>query len=78
MGEAPECTDGREGFYHPVVASGDAAACKLQLILRDFDTAALEERGRRLERMCVGLMARSPTSTWRSGSRSSTGTCTTC
>ena len=60
MGEAPECTDGRDGFYHPVVASGDAAACKLQLILRDFDTDALEERGRRLERMCAGLMAEEP------------------
>jgi len=60
MGEAPECTDGREGFYHPVVASGDAASCKLQLILRDFDTQALEERGRRLEQMCAGLMAEEP------------------
>ncbi len=60
MGEAPECTDGREGFYHPVVASGDAARCTLQLILRDFDTKALEERGRRLEQMCAGLMAEAP------------------
>jgi tripeptide aminopeptidase len=60
MGEAPECTDGREGFYHPVVASGDAAACSLQLILRDFDTETLQERGHRLERMCAGLMAEEP------------------
>lgn len=60
MGEAPECTDGRDGFYHPVTASGDAASCTLQLILRDFDTAVLEERGRRLERMCAGLMAEEP------------------
>ncbi len=60
MGEAPECTDEREGFYHPVVASGDAASCTLQLILRDFDTKVLEERGRRLERMCDGLMAEEP------------------
>ncbi|MCG6954485.1 MAG: peptidase T [Gemmatimonadetes bacterium] len=60
MGEAPECTDGRQGFYHPIVASGDAAACTLQLIVRDFDTEALEERDRRLERMCAGLMAEEP------------------
>ena len=60
MGEAPECTDEREGFYHPVVASGDAASCTLQLILRDFDTKVLEERGRRLERMCDGLVAEEP------------------
>lgn len=60
MGESPECTDGREGFYHSVTASGDAASCTLQLILRDFDTAVLEERGRRLERMCAGLTAEEP------------------
>jgi len=60
MAEAPECTDGREGFYHPVTASGDAASCTLQLILRDFDTNVLEGRGRRLERMCAGIMAEEP------------------
>jgi tripeptide aminopeptidase len=60
MVEAPECADGREGFYHPVTASGDAASCTLQLIIRDFDTTVLEERGRRLERMCAGLMAEEP------------------
>lgn len=60
MGESPECTDGREGFYHPYTTSGDAAACTVQLILRDFDTTALDERGRRLERMCAGLMAEEP------------------
>jgi len=60
MGESPECTEAREGFYHPVSATGDAARCTLQLILRDFDTGVLEERGRRLERMCAGLMAEEP------------------
>ncbi len=60
LGEAPECTDGRQGFYHPIVASGDAASCTLQLILRDFDTEVLRERGKRLERMCAGLMAEEP------------------
>jgi tripeptide aminopeptidase len=60
MAEAPECTDGRAGFYHPVSVSGDAAACTLTLILRDFDTSVLEERGERLKRMCAGLMAEEP------------------
>ena len=58
--EAPETTDGRHGFYHPVRATGDSAACELHLILRDFDTAVLDERGRRLERICEGLMAEEP------------------
>lgn len=60
MAESPECTELREGFYHPVVVSGDAAACTLQLIIRDFDTDVLRERGRRLEAMAAALMAEEP------------------
>ena len=60
MAESPECTEGREGFYHPVHLSGDAAQCRLMLIIRDFDTKVLEERGRRLEAMCAALVAEEP------------------
>jgi tripeptide aminopeptidase len=60
MAESPECTEGREGFYHPVTLSGDAASCRLQIIIRDFDTGVVEERGRRLGAMCAALMAEEP------------------
>lgn len=60
MAESPECTEGRDGFFHPVNISGDAAACRIQLILRDFDTAVLKERGRRLEALCAALRAEEP------------------
>jgi tripeptide aminopeptidase len=60
MAESPECTDGREGFYHPVTLSGDAASCRLQVIIRDFDTDVVEERGRRLAAMCTALKAEEP------------------
>jgi tripeptide aminopeptidase len=65
MAESPECTDGRDGFYHPVSISGDAASCRLQVIIRDFDTAVVEERGRRLAAMCTALMAEEPRLTVR-------------
>jgi tripeptide aminopeptidase len=58
--ESPERTDGRQGFFHPVLVSGDAASCRLQIILRDFDTAVLEERGRRLRAMCEELREQEP------------------
>ena len=58
--ESPERTDARDGFFHPVSISGDAASCRVQIILRDFDTAVLEERGRRLEAMCEVLRAEEP------------------
>jgi tripeptide aminopeptidase len=60
MDESPERTDGRDGFFHPVLLTGDAASCRLQLILRDFDTSVLEERGRRLRKLCDGLVAEEP------------------
>lgn len=60
MAESPECTEGREGFYHPVDVSGDAARCRLQLIIRDFDTEVVEERGLRLKAMCSALLAEEP------------------
>lgn len=40
--EAPEHTQGREGFVHPVSISGQAERCQIQWILRDFDTQALD------------------------------------
>jgi len=60
MAESPECTDGREGFYHPVSLSGDAASCRLQVIIRDFDTHVVLGRAQRLEAMCTALMAEEP------------------
>jgi len=60
MAESPECTEGREGFYHPTDVQGDAAACRLRLILRDFDAGVLKERGERLERMAAALSAEEP------------------
>ncbi len=60
MAETPECTEEREGFYHPTDASGDAAECRLNLILRDFDGDLLEKRGQRLRAMAEALMAEEP------------------
>ncbi len=60
MAETPECTEDREGFYHPTDVSGGAASCRADIIIRDFDTAVVEERGRRLKRMVEGLVAQEP------------------
>jgi tripeptide aminopeptidase len=60
MAESPECTHEREGFYHPTNVRGDAAACSVDLILRDFDTEQLGRRGGRLRAMAEGLVAEEP------------------
>lgn len=43
--ERPQSTRGREGFFHPIDISGDAAAVTLRMILRDFDPVTLRRRG---------------------------------
>ncbi len=58
--ESPECTNGRDGFYHPYMLSGDAALCRLQIAIRDFDTGVVLERGERLRTMCTALVAEEP------------------
>jgi tripeptide aminopeptidase len=60
MAESPECTEGRHGFYHPTDCLGDAAECRLHVIIRDFDSQVLAQRGNRLVRMAESLTAEEP------------------
>lgn len=46
---APEVTEGRDGFVHPVRISGIAEAVSVQFILRDFNTTKLPEYGSLLQ-----------------------------
>jgi len=52
--EAPETTEGREGFIHPYTIEGGVGKVTLSLLLRDFVTAKLAEKAdwlRQLARM---------------------------
>ncbi|MFO7901472.1 MAG: peptidase T [Pirellulaceae bacterium] len=60
MAESPECTEEREGFFHPTDCSGDAAKCKASVIIRDFETHGVEDRGKRLSSMAESLRAEEP------------------
>lgn len=42
--EAPETTEGREGFYYVYEISGDTDIAKIDLLLRDFDRSSMENR----------------------------------
>lgn len=42
--EAPEFTEGYEGFYHLLSVNGDVETTTLYYIIRDFDRAKFEER----------------------------------
>ena len=40
---SPETTEGREGFVHPIVFTGDSSEVELRFIVRDFENDLLDE-----------------------------------
>jgi tripeptide aminopeptidase len=40
---SPETTEGREGFLHPYHLTGSVAEAEVKILLRDFDTAQLDQ-----------------------------------
>lgn len=45
----PETTSGREGFLHPYAMEGDVSQAMCKVLLRDFQTAQLDEYASRIE-----------------------------
>lgn len=56
--ERPEHTEGYEGFYHLTGMSGNEEAAELRYILRDHDSARLEEKKAVIRRVCEMLNSR--------------------
>lgn len=50
--EAPETTQGLEGFYHVYEVSGEVGEATVKLIVRDFDAGKLEQRIEFLQQLC--------------------------
>jgi tripeptide aminopeptidase len=61
LAQAPEVTDGREGFLHPYRIEGGVAQCSMQILLRDFDSARLAERAELLRAIARTIEAEYPT-----------------
>jgi tripeptide aminopeptidase len=57
---APEHTDGREGFLHPYKLEGGVASARVQILLRDFETAKLDEYAALLESIAAELRPQHP------------------
>lgn len=55
--EAPEFTDGYDGFYHLLEMQGDVEQTKLHYIIRDFDKENFQARKLNLERIVNELRA---------------------
>lgn len=59
-GLSPERTSDREGFVHPHTAGGGVERASAQLILRDFDLAALDAHAALVGRLAAEAAARVP------------------
>lgn len=62
---APETTEGREGFLHPVGIKGALEQATLDLIVRDFTEAGLKEKEELLENITRDVMKDFPRSSYR-------------
>ena len=59
----PETSEGREGFLHPYSLEGTVGYTELKIILRDFETAALQRYAQLLESIAQTLRAEYPRAT---------------
>jgi tripeptide aminopeptidase len=61
LAQAPEVTDGRDGFLHPYRIEGGVAEVTLRILLRDFDASKLAERAELLRMIARTITAEHPT-----------------
>ena len=57
---APETTDERDGFIHPIHVEGRTEQTVVKFLLRDFELKGLADKGRILRGLCRGLQASEP------------------
>ncbi|MFN7117074.1 MAG: peptidase T [Saprospiraceae bacterium] len=62
---APEVTEKREGFVHPVLLNGTVEKATIKLIIRDFTDEKLKEHAEILHDIVKGVMKNYPNSTFK-------------
>ena len=58
--ESPEATDGYYGYYCPMEISGNLETARLEIFLRDFESAGIERRLKALESFARAVEAQFP------------------
>lgn len=60
---APEATEKKEGFVHPVRVEGIAERATIEFIVRDFDNDKLKQHGEKLKQLAENVVKKYPTVT---------------
>ncbi|MCJ8518302.1 tripeptide aminopeptidase [Pseudorhizobium tarimense] len=63
--QAPETTEGREGFIHPISICGAMEGAKISFIIRDFEEDGLTQKEDLLKTLTEEVLAAYPGSTYR-------------
>lgn len=58
--EAPETTEGRQGYLHPISVNGGVEEAEIKLLVRDFAASGLERLEEALESVVAAATARFP------------------
>ncbi len=58
--QSPESTDGRDGFLHPYHISGGVGEAEVRILLRDFDTAKLDDHASVVARAAANIESQMP------------------
>ena len=62
--EAPETTEGRQGFLHPLAISGAMEKATITLLIRDFEEAGLKVKEEKLEALVRDVLKAYPGSSY--------------
>lgn len=63
---SPETTEGKEGFIHPTKIQGGLESATIDFILRDFETAKLDEYANLIRNVAEDVLLSYPNSTYES------------
>ena len=63
LDQAPETTEGREGYLHPHTLTGTAAHAELRLLLRDFTAEGIDQKRQLILERVAQLISENPKAT---------------
>ena len=62
---APETTEGKQGYIHPISIKGNTSETEVHLLIRDFDVEGLAPKAQEIDRMAAAACEKWPGSSYK-------------
>jgi tripeptide aminopeptidase len=62
---APETTEGKEGYIHPISIKGNTSETEVHLLIRDFDVEGLTPKAEHIDKMAAAAVEKFPGSSYK-------------